>query len=763
MSSSIKGVFSSVRERLSETAERATSAAKSATNELKQEAKQDLKHVAEKVEDAFDSAKVTIANAPELIARNVERPYATAHDGFVAYDPSGKIVGGRAPSATLRDFDAPKTALDPLLRFANRAEQGQLTFELPDGSTLSSKTGGDGKSSVSLSSLSGAGLDAKRGGLLDIGVSTPEGTSDHARTLALPANYDGPVFVCDIDDTLRPTKYADVLLGRNQAPIDGAQALLSAVAKQGIPIVYLSAGSDKMRALNTRFLEQFPPGVLLDRTSMGLGDLLPTNSHQADVQGEYKTRVLNELKSTFPNAQLFGLGDDKYGDATAYTRAGATAYIHDVPKHDNLPADFHGIETKNYSSEFIQKVSVDLQAAVQRSASFGGTPVKVDAAARTSAELDRVTGTKLIPGNSVQFLVDGENAFPEIVKGLDGASKSICYETYNLLPNDPVSSQLVDHLIAAKARGVDVKVQLDAFGAREFPLVGNALVDRLKKSGVEVQFFNPIDGIGDLNPKRDHRKTIVIDGSSAFVGGMNSAEQWMGGPEVKGRWHDVFAKLQGPAVQEVAKSFVQSWTASGGKAFGVGGAGAPATAGKVPMRIISHVPGKDRNIEAAYLALIDNAQQSINVENTFPLDEAIKDALISAAQRGVRVRYIIGTGQGILGEATEGRLQELLDAGVEVYAYPDRVHTKALSVDGRFATVGSSNLDAISMDHNREIISLIEDPATVQQLDQALFDRDLVADSQGRKTVRLPSKLSEPLWDRLKDGFIRGVWPGGLQ
>jgi cardiolipin synthase len=715
--------------------------------------------------DAFAGARAGVSAIANDLAHS-DSPYATAHDGFVAFDPSGNVVGGRQPGAVLKDLDVPHSVLDNALGFIAQPESGALSFTMPDGKVVQSQAGSNGEGAVALSTVAGSGVDMKKGGLMQLGVSTPNGRGDTANVLALPKNYDGPVFICDIDDTLRATNPIDLVTGKTQPPIEGAKELLQAVAAQGVPIVYLSAGTSSMHSLNEAFLDQLPKGVLLDRQHLGLAGLNPLNSAQADAQGDYKTEVLDQLKTTFPNVKVFGLGDDKYGDASAYTRAGATAYIHDVkPDHSNLPADFHGTLTPSYTPEFIQKVASDLKAATAQSTSFGGTPRPQNWMQTLSNQLDATTGSKVTQGNSMQLLVDGEQALPQVLAGLDSAKKSICYETYNFLPGDPVAEQVAQHLIDAQKRGVQVRVVVDAVGARELPFHSNPTVQKLIAGGVQVKSYNPIDSISDLDPNRDHRKDVVIDGQTAFIGGMNTSAQWMGGPDVKGRWHDLFSKVQGPATQQIANAFATSWTASGGTPFDVSSLGAPATkpAGDVPMRIITHVPGQDQNIRSAYLGLIDHAQKSINVENSFPMEDDVMDSLCSAARRGVNVRYVVGSDQGLLGDANRTRFQTLLDAGVHVYVYPTRVHTKAMSVDGQVCTIGSSNLDTIALSHNREIINLIQDPKTTAQFDQAVFEKDVVGDPKGQKTLELPRQLHDSIWTRLKDGILNAIWPASLQ
>lgn len=388
-------------------------------------------------------------------------------------------------------------------------------------------------------------------------------------------------------------------------------------------------------------------------------------------------------------------------------------------------------------------------------------PVSPEHLQQLSNALDAATGTTATQGNQLQTSIDGEHALPAILAGIDSAQKSVTYESYQFVGGDPVTNEVADHLIAAHNRGVDVRLVVDAFGSRVLPLHDNATVNRLRAAGIPVQVYDPLDGPDDLAFHRDHRKTIVIDGQKAFVGGMNTGSEYMGTPDVPKRFHDLMMQIQGPAVSQIAVGFADSWKAAGGgdlPAFETPPAAAPI-AGGLPTRIIEHVPGGPENIDGGYLALINNAQSRINVENSYPMRSDLVDALCAAAKRGVDVRYIVGSNEGLLGDAARANYQKLLDAGVHIYAYPDRIHTKSISVDGAVCSVGSCNVDDVALSRNREVVAMVEDPAFTQQYDANLFDRDVLGDPQGRKTVELPRKLDDSLWQKILDGTLNDLWP----
>jgi len=711
-----------------------------------------------------------------------ERPFVQGRDGFVAFADDGRVIAGHAAGATRREMNAPASVFDSLVRILAPADDRcTLAFHLPSGRVVRVSSDHHGAGSLPLAALGAGGLDVKRGGLLDLGVEARGATADTVRVLALPQAYDGPIFVCDIDDTLRATSVKDLLTGRTQPPIAGAKELLGAVAALGVPIVYLSAGSERLTAENDKFLAQLPPGVLLARPHVGLADLLPGNEHQAQAQGAYKAGVLGELVRTFPAAALFGLGDDKYGDAQAYTRQGVTAFIRDVrPAHDNLPADFEGALSATYAPDFVANVQSALGQAIARSAAFGGTPVPLDPAVELTRVLDKLSGARATPGNAVSLFIDGDAAKPQLLGTLDAASKSICYETYNFLPHDEAATEVAAHLIAAKQRGVAVRVVVDSFGSREFLLHPNPTLRRLQEAGITVCSYNRIDGLDDLRPDRDHRKCVVVDAQVALIGGMNTGEDFLGplgGPH--GR-HDVLGRIVGPAVADALAAFSDSWQAAGGAPFALGDVKAdkapalPSIPSRVTsralalvapganLRLVTHAPGRDHNVRAAYLALIDHAKKQIDIENTYPLADDIADSLVAAAQRGVTVRYIVGTHDGVLGAAAETRFGRLLAAGVQIYLYPDRVHTKAMAVDGSVCTFGSANFDEVALVSNREIVAVVEDQAFTEQFDREVFTRDVVGDAQGHKTLRL-THVDKSLLVRLRDALLNGLWPESLQ
>ena len=282
----------------------------------------------------------------------------------------------------------------------------------------------------------------------------------------------------------------------------------------------------------------------------------------------------------------------------------------------------------------------------------------------------------------------------------------------------------------------------------------------------------------------------MIDGQVALVGGRNlSHEYYAGFDEVRltarSRWREVpwldaGARVEGPAVAELERSFLGAWTAAGGSPFDIA---EPGTAGTIAARVVIHHGLRDAHTLDGYVAMIDTAQSHIFTVNGFPLILEIQHALLRALRRGVRVRTLFGnltpTHAGIpfegpwstaRVEATQlvhSRMDDLVSAGAEAYefAVPEHprwerglgtihphVHAKVISVDGRVCSVGSANLDITAGYWETELVLIVEDAATAATLESHI-ERLL---GQSRRIDG-----SDPEWQKLarRRGWMRR-WPG---
>lgn len=326
-----------------------------------------------------------------------------------------------------------------------------------------------------------------------------------------------------------------------------------------------------------------------------------------------------------------------------------------------------------------------------------------------------------IPGNRIELLENGEEFFPRVFEAIRQARREAIVETF-ILFEDKVGLQLHAAMREAAQRGVKVDLMIDGFGS---PDLSREFIEGLTSAGVKVRVFDPGRRfMGQrLNVfRRMHRKIVVIDGERAFVGGINySADHLLDyGPMAK---QDYAVELEGPIVGEIHQ-FVLRAIALGGKGAGwfrrrlrqLPDARHAHSAGTADAMFVTRDNRRHTNdIERQYRAAIRAARERIVIANAyfFPGYRLIKE-LRRAARRGVDVRLIL---QGepdmpIVKTAASMLYHHLLHAGVRIYEYCDRpLHGKIALMDDRWSTVGSSNLDPLSLSLNLEANVIVRDTA----------------------------------------------------
>jgi len=337
--------------------------------------------------------------------------------------------------------------------------------------------------------------------------------------------------------------------------------------------------------------------------------------------------------------------------------------------------------------------------------------------------LDQATGTKALPGSKVTPLIDGSKAFPEMYKAIDGAKTSVNLSVY-CFQSDKTGWDMAKHLAAAADRGVPVKVIYDPMGSKESngKKTSDDVYKFMQQHGVQVIAQQPTALAGHLT----HRKITVVDGQTAFTGGMNV------GDEYAKTWHDVHSKVEGPAVAELQKLFIQQWKGDGGTVT-------PAEVTKMmpslmpvaetSARVVGHGGQADQNIKQAYLRAIDTAQTSVKIANPYFSDPDVMKALANAAKRGVDVQVVVPATNDMAAEQNASRANylDLVSAGGKVYEYAGApmAHDKVATFDGKMSTIGSSNLDARSLHNNDEANVWTSDASVAKDLEQNLFAKDV--------------------------------------
>jgi cardiolipin synthase len=341
----------------------------------------------------------------------------------------------------------------------------------------------------------------------------------------------------------------------------------------------------------------------------------------------------------------------------------------------------------------------------------------------------RTAGAPLIPGNRVTLLRDAAENYPAWLEAISRAERWIHFETY-LIHSDRAGRMFAEALAERARAGVTVRLIVDWLGS--LGKTSYRYWRQLKEAGVETRAFNPphfSSPFGWLC--RDHRKMLAVDGHTAFVTGLCIGDMWMGDP-AKGLepWRDTGIGLVGPAVADVEASFAESWAMCGTKLpdAELVGREALAPAGDTAVRVIASLPSTGGMFRLDQL-VASLARRTLWVTDAYFIGvAAYVDALRSAAHDGVDVRLLVpGSGSDIAAvqRLTRAGYRVLLDGGVRVFEWNgSMMHAKTAVADGRWARVGSTNLNLQSWLGNLELDVAVADERFGREM-EAMYERDL--------------------------------------
>ncbi len=325
---------------------------------------------------------------------------------------------------------------------------------------------------------------------------------------------------------------------------------------------------------------------------------------------------------------------------------------------------------------------------------------------------------EFVSGNRVVLLRNGTEYFPALEQAIDQARTEIHLQTY-IYEDDAVGRRIAAALVRAVQRGVSVCLMLDGFGCKDLPRV---FIDEMQQVGLEILFYRPKISPWTLKRnrlRRLHRKVAVVDGRLAFVGGINIIDD-MNTPGHKPPRVDYAVQVEGPLVAAIHTNARYLWRriawAHLRRVNPLRLTAALSACGDVWAAYVMRDNVLHRSdIEDAYLAAIESAQNEIVIANAYFLPgAAFRHALTSAARRGVRVVLLLQARveYWMLNHASRALYQEFLDAGIEIWEYRTSfMHSKVAVIDSRWATVGSSNIDPMSLWLAREANIVLDDEA----------------------------------------------------
>lgn len=349
----------------------------------------------------------------------------------------------------------------------------------------------------------------------------------------------------------------------------------------------------------------------------------------------------------------------------------------------------------------------------------------------TDEEIERLCPdpAALRPGNRARLLQDGAEAYPRMLEAIAGAERSVYLETY-LFADDSVGQRFARALADRARAGVEVRVLYDAVGSRTTP---RDFFGWMRSQGICVVEFNPLPRLllGLRFRRRNHRKLLLVDGRSGFLGGLNLSRHYASPSEGGLGWRDTHVEIEGPAVADLLRTTREIWNRQAAVRDRIPSpeeaAPDPREPGLRALVLSSHRLRKRWEIARHYRWALRRARRRVWIANPYFLPSArFQRDLRRAARRGVDLRLLIPSRSDVPPAlfATRHLLARLLRWGIRVFEWPGpMMHAKTAVVDGIWSTVGSYNIDHLSLVHNLELTAIFLDRRFGSEM-EAMFERD---------------------------------------
>lgn len=374
---------------------------------------------------------------------------------------------------------------------------------------------------------------------------------------------------------------------------------------------------------------------------------------------------------------------------------------------------------------------------------------------------EAISSMPLTVGNKVTLLRDGDATFKAIFKAVESAKDHINLEYYTFEDVEEDGQHIVDILVAKQEAGVKVNLLYDALGSTGTP---GEVFDRLRNAGVKLVEFHPVSAITKIND-RDHRKILIVDGTTGIVGGVNLSKVYSSNVlsfdgATKGtppeHWRDTDLEIQGPAVADLQRLFLAHWQQQNDGPLNEANFFPPQHPfDEQIVHILGSTPENPTpQFYVTLLSAIRNAETRIWITAAYfvPTHDEMED-LRDAARRGVDVRLMLPSRSDSDLALIAGRshYSDLLEVGVKIYELQGAIlHSKTATVDGVWSVVGSSNFDGRSVLFNDEVDAAVLGRETAAQLEAAFQD-----DIKQSTEIDFKTWKQRPLGDKLKELFSK--------
>ena len=363
----------------------------------------------------------------------------------------------------------------------------------------------------------------------------------------------------------------------------------------------------------------------------------------------------------------------------------------------------------------------------------------------------------VLKNNQVELLVDGQATFDSIFEGIDAAKEYILVQFF-IVKDDELGRALKTRLLAKAREGVRIYFLYDEVGSHDLP---KSYIQELRDAGAKMLDFHSRKGPGNrfqIN-FRNHRKIVVVDGHTAWVGGHNVGDEYMGRDPKFGHWRDTHVRIIGPAALAVQLSFLEDWYWATGTTPDF--IWTPHVSGEARVDVLVFPTGPADRLETATLMFlngINTAQKRLWIASPyFVPDESIMNALHLAALRGVDVRIIIPdkADQLLVYLAAYTYFEEAQQTGIRFFRYTDGfLHQKVVLIDDDISAVGTANFDNRSFRLNFEIMAVVADPAFAVEVEQMLL-----ADMENSVEMQPDDLEKKSFWFKLGTRLARLTAP----
>src|SRR5881227_2908855 len=295
-------------------------------------------------------------------------------------------------------------------------------------------------------------------------------------------------------------------------------------------------------------------------------------------------------------------------------------------------------------------------------------------------------GPNFVGGNNITTLINGREIFPAMLVAIRSAKRSVNFETYIFIDGD-VAKQFTDALVEASGRGVKVNAVLDARGTNR---MGRENLGRLRDAGVDVvKYHRSFWPDPRRYNNRTHRKLLIVDGKTAFIGGAGIADLWTGNADSTKHWRDNHYKVTGPVVAQLQASFMSNWLKTRGTVLHGPDYFPPLENSGSLLAQAIRSGAHYENLDLMYLLAIASAKKTLRIENAYFLpDDLTRKELVEAAKRGTKIEILVPgkkIDQKLVRAASRRHWPELLKAGIKIYEYePTMLHVKLMIVDDTF-------------------------------------------------------------------------------